>query len=92
MYVRRKTDTTRIRAGIALLPIKATDLLSLPRQPIGFNALRNSIEDFDSEEALPHPYQWTNFSPEEVTNHDERPPGMYSAGCITSMTSHPETS
>ena len=31
----------------------------------------NSIEDFDSEEALPHPYQWNNFSPEEVANHDE---------------------
>lgn len=39
---------------------------------IGFNALRNSIEDFDSEEALPHPYQWNNFSPEEVANHDEK--------------------
>lgn len=38
---------------------------------IGFNALRNSVEDFDSEEALPHPYQWSNFSPEEVANHDE---------------------
>ena len=38
---------------------------------IGFNALRNSIEDFDSEEALPHPRQWPNLSPEEVANHDE---------------------
>ena len=38
---------------------------------IGFNALRNSIEDFDSEEALPHPRQWSNFTPEEVANHDE---------------------
>lgn len=38
---------------------------------IGFNALRNSVEDFDSEEALPHPRQWSNFTPEEVTNHDE---------------------
>ena len=38
---------------------------------IGFNALRNSIEDFDSEEALPHPRQWNNFSPEEIANHDE---------------------
>lgn len=38
---------------------------------IGFNALRNSIEDFDSEEALPHPRQWNNFSPEEAANHDE---------------------
>lgn len=38
---------------------------------IGFNALRNPIEDFDSEEALPHPRQWNNFSPEEVAKHDE---------------------
>lgn len=38
---------------------------------IGFNALRNSIEDFDSEEALPHPYQWSNFTPEQAANHDE---------------------
>ncbi len=38
---------------------------------IGFNALRNSIEDFDTEEARHRPYQWTNFTPEEVANHDE---------------------
>lgn len=38
---------------------------------IGFNALRNSVEDFDSEEALPHPYQWSNFTPEQVANHNE---------------------
>ena len=38
---------------------------------IGFNALRNSVEDFDSEEAKDKPYQWSNFTPEEVANHDE---------------------
>lgn len=38
---------------------------------IGFNALRNSVEDFDSEEAKPHPYQWSNFTPEEVADHNE---------------------
>ena len=38
---------------------------------IGFNALRNSVEDFDSEEAKDKPYQWSNFSPEEVANHNE---------------------
>ena len=38
---------------------------------IGFNALRNSIEDLDSEEAQQYPYQWSNYSPEEVANHDE---------------------
>ena len=38
---------------------------------IEFNALRNSVEDFDSEEAKNRPYQWSNFTPEEVANHDE---------------------
>lgn len=31
-----------------------------------FNALRNSIEDFDSEEAVRHDYQWYNFDPDAV--------------------------
>ena len=38
---------------------------------IEFNVLRNSVEDFDSEEAKNRPYQWSNFTPEEVANHDE---------------------
>lgn len=37
---------------------------------IGFNALRNSVEDFDSEEALPHDYQWQNYSKEEIDQRD----------------------
>lgn len=36
-----------------------------------FNALRNSVEDFDSEETVNRPRQWTNFTPEEAANHDE---------------------
>ena len=56
---------------IALSPAKGNGLVLVADSTIGFNALRNSIEDFDSEEALPHPYQWNNFSPEEVANHDE---------------------
>ncbi|MGL5272697.1 MAG: beta-galactosidase small subunit, partial [Phocaeicola sp.] len=39
-------------------------------QLIGFNALRNSIEDFDSEEST-HEYQWNNFTPAEVANRNE---------------------
>ncbi len=38
---------------------------------IGFNALRNAIEDFDDEEATGLPRQWSNFTPEQVANHDE---------------------
>ena len=56
---------------IALSPNTGNGLVLVADSLIGFNALRNSIEDFDSEEALPHPYQWNNFSPEEVANHDE---------------------
>jgi beta-galactosidase len=41
-------------------------------KPFGFNALRNSVEDFDSEEALPHDYQWQNYSAEEIANKDPK--------------------
>lgn len=35
-----------------------------------FNALRNSVEDFDSEECTSRPYQWRNLTPEQK-KHDE---------------------
>lgn len=38
---------------------------------IEFNALRNSIEDFDDEEQTNQPRQWSNFTPEQIANHDE---------------------
>ena len=40
-------------------------------QTIGFNALRNSVEDFDSEETINRPRQWNNFTPEEIANRTE---------------------
>ena len=40
-------------------------------QTIGFNALRNSVEDFDSEEAVGKLRQWNNFTPEEIANRKE---------------------
>jgi beta-galactosidase len=49
-------------AGKGLL-VQADNLL-------GFNSLRNSVEDFDSQES-DAPYQWTNFSPEEIANKNE---------------------
>ena len=36
---------------------------------IGFNALRNSVEDFDGEEAIHRDYQWNNRDAEEL-KHD----------------------
>ena len=53
---------------IALSPAKGNGLVLVADSTIGFNALRNSIEDFDSEEALPHPCQWNNFSPVKLVN------------------------
>ncbi len=37
---------------------------------IGFNALRNSVEDFDGEETVSRPYQWLNRDADELV-HDE---------------------
>lgn len=38
---------------------------------VEFNALRNSIEDFDAEEQFDLPRQWSNFTPEQIANHNE---------------------
>jgi beta-galactosidase len=35
-----------------------------------FNALRNAVEDFDSQEA-DAPYQWNNFTAEEIANRND---------------------
>lgn len=62
-----RTDTR----WVALTSVKGKGLMIKADETIGFNALRNTIEDFDSEEALPHPRQWGNLSPEEIANKDE---------------------
>ena len=46
-------------------------LLVVADDLIEFNALRNSVEDFDSEENTDRPYQWNNFSPEMIANRNE---------------------
>ena len=46
-------------------------LLVVADSTIGFNSLRNSIEDFDSEEATHRPYQWNNFSSEEIASRSD---------------------
>lgn len=45
-------------------------LIKTNGKPIGFNALRNSVEDFDGQEA-DAPYQWNNFSAAETANRNE---------------------
>ena len=54
---------------LALTGNNGKGLLVLGQNTIGFNALRNSVEDFDSEESS-HDYQWNNFTPEEIANHN----------------------
>lgn len=44
-------------------------LLIKGQENIGFNALRNTVEDFDSEESTA-PYQWNNFTRDEIQNRD----------------------
>lgn len=56
---------------LALTQGKGTGLLIEADDLIEFNALRNSIEDFDSEEHPDLPRQWSNFTPEQIANHDE---------------------
>lgn len=55
---------------LSLTDNKGKGLLIKAHSTFGFNALRNSIEDFDSEEALPHDYQWQNYSQQEIMHKD----------------------
>ena len=55
---------------VALNTGKGKGLLIEADNTIGFNALRNSVEDFDGEENKSVDYQWRNFSPEEIANKD----------------------
>lgn len=59
------TETRWMAAGDK----QGAGLLIKAERFIGFNALRNSVEDFDSEESDAD-YQWYNFTPEMVANKD----------------------
>lgn len=60
-----RTDTR----WMALTNKEGHGLLIQAQQTMGFNALRNTVEDFDSEDSS-HPYQWRNRSPEEIKNRN----------------------
>ena len=62
-----RTDTR----WVALTGKDGKGLLIEADNTIGFNALHNSIEDFDDEEQIDLPRQWTNFTPQEIANRDE---------------------
>ncbi|NDV46735.1 DUF4981 domain-containing protein [Paludibacter sp. 221] len=54
---------------VALGDKKGKGLLVLADNTIGFNALRNSVEDFDCENSDAE-YQWRNFSQKEIENRN----------------------
>jgi len=69
-YVRPQENGHRTDTRWVVLSDKSgRGLLVQAENTIGFNALRNTIEDFDAEDSS-RPYQWRNRSPEEIENHD----------------------
>ena len=50
---------------------KGKNLLIVADDEMEFNAMRNSVEDFDAGKATDRPYQWNNFTPEEIANRPE---------------------
>ena len=71
-YVRPQENGHRTETRwVTLTRGKGKGLMIKADSLIEFNALRNSVKDFDSEEAKHRPYQWNNFSPEEIANRNE---------------------
>ena len=62
-----RTDTR----WVALSAGKGKGLLIEADNLMEFNALRNSIEDFDDEEQTHLARQWNNFTPQEIANRSE---------------------
>ncbi|MBD5193683.1 MAG: DUF4981 domain-containing protein [Bacteroidales bacterium] len=68
-YVRPQENGHRTDVRYVALTDKAGHGLTIAADSvIGFNALRNSVEDFDGEETKNRPYQWLNRTPDEVHN------------------------
>lgn len=70
-YVRPQENGHRTDTRWVALTNNKKGLLIVANNTIGFNALRNSVEDFDSEEAMHRPYQWNNFCSEEIAARSE---------------------
>ena len=65
-YVRPQENGHRTDTRWVAFSDKKAGLMVVADETIGFNSLRNTVEDFDSEEATHRPYQWNNFSSEEI--------------------------
>ena len=69
-YVRPQENGHRSDTRWAAFFGGGSGLMVVADSTIGFSALRNPIEDFDSEEAVEHDYQWPNFTPEQIASKD----------------------
>ncbi len=67
-YVRPQENGHRTDTRWVAFTNGSRGLVVIADSTIGFNSLRNSIEDFDSEEATNRDYQWHNFYSEEVND------------------------
>ena len=65
-YVRPQENGHRTDTRWVAFSSASNGLAVIADSLLGFNALRNSVEDFDSEETVNRPYQWNNFSSEEI--------------------------
>lgn len=70
-YVRPQENGYRTDTRWVALKGAGNGLMVVADETVGFNSLRNSVEDFDSEEAVQRPYQWNNFSSEEIAGRDD---------------------
>ncbi|MDO5523875.1 MAG: glycoside hydrolase family 2 TIM barrel-domain containing protein, partial [Bacteroidia bacterium] len=70
-YVRPQENGHRTDTRWVVFSNPNNSLMVVADSTIGFNALRNSVEDFDSEEATHKPYQWNNFSSEEIAARND---------------------
>lgn len=69
-YVRPQENGHRSDTRWAAFYGGGNGLMVVAKATFGFNALRNPVEDFDSEEAVEHDYQWYNFTPEQIASRD----------------------
>lgn len=70
-YVRPQENGHRTDTRWVALTNGKGGLMIVADNTIGFNALRNRVEDFDSEETNNRPYQWNNFSSEEIASRSD---------------------
>lgn len=70
-YVRPQENGHRTDTRWAAFTAQGKGLMVVADETVGFNALHNSVEDFDTEDATLRPYQWNNFSSEEIAARND---------------------